>query len=400
MQEQRPLMKHPWLNKNILGFSIASLFSDSNHEIVPLVLPALLVSLVGKQAAPTYVGFISAAGTVATSVAVLISGWLSDKITNRKPLILIGYILTGVFVGALAFAHSWQLVLLFVLLAWLGRGLASAPRNAIIADSIAPAYYGHAFGFRQAFDTLGAILGPLVVYLLSAFPLRILFSYSFIPGILAIIVITFFVSDVPHRISRQRKLVSFSSFSFDFYMLVILSIVFGLGNFNRTLLLLRIQNTLELTSSTTAALSLITLLYIFRNVIQTVASYYSGAISDTIGRKIPLAIGFGMFGLMALLLIYSTSSLVYLITVFFLSGASAGIYTSLLKAMAADAVPESLRGTGFGILQITASLADLASSSIVGYLWSAYSAEAGFSYAALISFAAIILLIPKTRAYA
>lgn len=386
-----------WLNKNILGFSLASLCSDSNHEIVPLVLPLLLVSLLGKHDAPSYVGFISAAGTVATSIAVLFSGWLSDRLNNRKPLILLGYTLTGTFVGTLAFAHSWQMVLLFVILAWLGRGLASAPRNAIIADSIDPAFYGHAFGFRQAFDTLGAIIGPLIVYIFSAAPLSTLFYYSFIPGILAILIIALFVTDVPHRISPSKKFIDLSGFTREFYGLILLFIIFGLGNFNRTLLLLRIQNILGVTSSHAAALGVITLLYIFRNVIQTASSYSMGAISDRIGRAIPLAIGFSFFGLMAFLLIYPSRSVMYLILVFFLSGASAGIYTTLQKSMAADMLPESARGTGYGVLQITNSFADLISSVIVGYLWSAVSAQAGFLYSAALSFAAVAILTLKKK---
>ena len=342
--------------------------------------------------APSYVGFIGGAGTVATSIAVLFSGWLSDRLVNRKPLIVLGYLLTGLFVGALAFATSWQLVLLFVILAWLGRGLASSPRNAIIADSIDPAYYGHAFGFRQAFDTLGAILGPLIVYLLSGLPLQTLFYYSFIPGALAVFIILFFVSDVPHAVSRNKKLFDLSGLTSTFYALVFLFVVFGLGNFNRTLLLLRIQNTLEPTLSHAGALSVITLLYIFRNVIQTGASYSMGALSDAVGRKIPLALGFGLFGLMSLMLIYPSSSMLYLIPVFFLSGFSAGTYTTLQKSMAADLLPESARGTGYGILQIANSLADLFSSIIVGYLWTSYSAQAGFLYAALLSFLAVVFV--------
>ena len=176
-----------WLNKNLLGFSFASLFSDSNHEIIALVLPALLVSIVGSHYAPPYVGFISGFATVAAAVAVLFSGWLSDRLINRKPLLVLGYGLIGSCIGLLAFASTWHAVFALITLAWIGRGLCSAPRNAIIADSIVPAFYGHAFGFRQMFDTLGAILGPLLVYFLSAKPLSTLFYISFIPGILLLL---------------------------------------------------------------------------------------------------------------------------------------------------------------------------------------------------------------------
>lgn len=385
-----------WLTKNVLGFSFASLCSDANHEIVPLVLPALLTGLVGAKSAPQYVGFISGFATVAASAAVLFSGWLSDRMANRKPLLLLGYGLTGLCIGLLAFAQNWYLVFVFIALAWVGRGLCSAPRNAIIADSIEPAFYGHAFGFRQAFDTLGSILGPVLVYFLTGFPLTTLFSISFIPGILAVLIIALTIQDVPHRMFTKKSFFDVSGLTRSFYMLLAVFMIFGLGNFNKTLLVLRIQNFLGHTQSETAALSLVTLLYIFRNIIQTISAYYMGAISDKIGRKIPLAIcGFGFFGIMALTLISPSSHLLYLLVVFFLSGFSAGTYMTLQKTMAADLLPESARGTGYGILQIATSGADLISSLIVGFLWSSVSSEAAFIYAALMSIIAGYLLIRK-----
>ncbi len=397
MEKNRTNDTRPWLNKNLLGFSFASLFSDSNHEIVPLVLPMLLVGLVGPKNAPQYVGFISGFATAAASFAILFSGWLSDRLANRKPLILFGYALTGTGIGLLAFAHSSYEVFVLITLAWVGRGLCSAPRNAIIADSIAPAFYGHAFGFRQAFDTLGAILGPLLVYFLSAAPLSTLFYISFIPGLLAVAIIAFFISDVPHRVMAQKPFFDTSGLTREFYALLGIVTLFGLGNFNRTLLLLRIQNTLEIGQSHAAALSLITLLYIFRNIIQTFSAYYMGAVSDKIGRKIPLAVcGFGFFGLMAVSLIYPSSHLGYLLCIFFLSGFSAGTYMTLQKTMAADVLPESARGTGYGILQIANSTADLISSIIVGFLWTTVSAEVAFLYAAFMSLCAAFVLL-KTK---
>ncbi len=384
----------PWLTKNVWGFSLASLCSDSSHEIVPLVLPVLLTSLVGSQNAPPYVGLISGFATFIASCAILFSGWLSDRLSNRKPLLLIGYALSGLLVGCLGFAHSWQTVLILVSLAWFGRGLCSAPRNAIIADSVPRAFYGHAFGFRQAFDTLGAIIGPILVYFLSQSSLKTLFSLSFIPGIFAFLIIAFFVQDVPHQISPQKKLFDTQGFSLQFYILVAITILFGLANFNKTLLILRVQNILEHSHSQTYVLSCTTLLYIFRNSMQTIAAYYMGALSDRIGRTLPLSIcGFGFFGIMALLLMYPSSNFTYLMTIFFFSGVSAGTFMTLSKTLAADLLPEAARGTGYGILQITNSMADLASSVIVGFLWSTFSPESAFLWACFISMAAAYLLL-------
>ena len=188
-----------WLTKNLLGFGIASFLSDANHEIVPLVLPTLITTLVGPAHAPQYLGFISGLSTAAASFSVLFSGWLSDHIANRKPLILMGYGLTGILVGLLAFAHSWITVLVLMTIAWFGRGMRSAPRDSLIADSLDPAYYGHAFGFRQALDTAGAVAGPLIVYFLAGKPLSTIFLVSLIPGILSLVTVALFVHEVPRK---------------------------------------------------------------------------------------------------------------------------------------------------------------------------------------------------------
>ncbi len=386
----------PWLNRNLLGFGIASFLSDASHEVVPLVLPALVMHLVGSQQAPYYLGIISGVSTAAASVTTLFSGWMNDHIINRKPLILSGYAASGLLVGCMGAAQSWVSVLLLHAGAWVGRGLTSAPRNAMMADATDPAYYGHAFGFRQAMDTAGAVAGPLIVYFLSSQPLPVIFFVTLIPGILAFLALLFLIQEIPHTKS-QNPWVPLSELPRSFFIFLGSILIFGVGNFNKTLLLLRVQNNLA-ASGMVAALSIATLLYIFRNIVQAAASYGIGALSDRVGRKALLGLcGFVVFGCMSFALIWATDNLVLLSVIFLLSGISAGSVSTLEKSVAADLLPEQVRGTGYGILLTVDSVGDLLSSLMVGFLWTAFSPEIAFLYGAIMSFIAAAMLIPLGR---
>lgn len=388
----------PWLNKNVLGFSAASVMSDASHEVVPLVLPLLVSQLMGKDVAPTYVALIGGTSTAVASLTGLYAGKMSDHLADRKPLIVLGYFVTGSLVGLLAYAHHWLTLFFLMTGAWIGRGLISAPRSAIIADSTPKSYYGRAFGFRQAFDTLGSVLGPFIVYMLADWSPQNLFLITFIPGTLAFLIILLLVKDVPHAITKEPFSLFFmfqNSFSKAYYYMLGAFFIFGLGNFNKSLLVLHMQEVLSKGSSATGALSSLALMYIFRNIIQTFSSYAMGALSDKVGRLIPLAIGgFGFFGCMCFLLASQSSSLTTALFIFFLSGFSAGTYVSLQKSLAADVLPQDIRGTGYGIVTTIDSLAALLGSIMVGILWSSMGAKIAFSIAGGISFLSIIALLP------
>lgn len=260
----------PWVTRNLIGFSLASLFGDCNHEMVPLLLPTLIVHLVGDVASPTYLGVISGVSTAASSISILFAGWLSDRMKRRTVLLMVGYGITGILVGLLGFATSWVTVLFITTIAWIGRGLVSAPRNALIADSTDPAFYGHAFGFRQAFDTLGAVLGPVIVYSLALWPVQSIFLVALIPGMLAFISVVTLIREVPRRAQASHSHSSITSLPTPFYLFCGLILLFGMGNFNRTLLLLYFQRMLTGTMPQPAILSLLTLLYIFRKYLTNI----------------------------------------------------------------------------------------------------------------------------------
>jgi MFS family permease len=172
--------------------------------------------------------------------------------------------------------------------------------------------------------------------------------------------------------------------------------IFGIGNFNRTLLLLRVQEVLTPANGILIAGSIAIFLYTIRNVAQAIADYAIGSISDKIGKKILLAFaGFFLFGIVSLGFIYAKPNFYYFIFLFILSGISAASYTALEKAYAAELLPTHIRGTGYGVLNTVDGIGDFISSFIVGTIWAFVSPNLAFIYSAIISFAAAFLLIAK-----
>jgi len=386
-----------WLNRNVAAMGVTSLFSDASHEMATSALPTFLTVLVGPALAPQLLGIISGLSDGLASFVKTFSGWFSDKIGKRKPLAVLGYVLTGLFVGFIGFATNWLEVLFYRVLAWIGRGTREPPRDAMLADSVDKRFYGHAFGFHRAMDTLGAIIGPLLAFfLLTIVDIRSIFYLSFIPGALAVIAIAFGVKEQKSRIKKKVQGLFFhlKTLPSNFKLFVFVMLIFGIGNFNRTLLLLRVQEVLTPVNGLLIAGSIAVLLYTIRNIAQAIADYTVGSISDRIGKKILLAfVGFFLFGIVSLGFIYTTTNFYYFMILFILSGISAAAYTALEKAYAADLLPAHIRGTGYGILNTIDGIGDFVSSFIVGTIWILTSANLAFIYGAVVSFVATFLLI-------
>jgi len=379
-----------------MGFT--SFFSDFSHEMTTAVLPTFLVSLVGNTVAPQLLGIISGVSDGASSFVKIFSGWTSDNLKKRKGLVVTGYAATGIFAGITGFATSWIQILLFRTLAWVGRGLREAPRDALVADSTSPQYYGRAFGFHRAMDTLGAIIGPLFVFFaLSKIGVKNIFLFSLIPGILAVFTIALFTRE-KRKEDRGNNSLGFwkdiSSLPKEFRFFLLVMFLFGIGNFNRTLLILRTQEVLTPVTGLAIAGGFSVLLYALRNVFQAAADYIVGHASDLFGRKVLLALlGFFLFAFMSLGLAFPLPSLWFFVFLFAISGISAATYTALEKAYAADLLPAHLRGTGYGALQTVDGVGDFVSSFAVGFLWTTVSPTTGFIYGAILATMAGFLLL-------
>ena len=389
--------KNKWLNRNIVAMGLTSFFSDFGHEMATAILPSFLVSIGGSAA---LLGVIEGIADASVSGMKLLSGWYSDYIGKRKPFAVIGYLLTAIGVGSFSLAFSWSHVLLSRVIAWLGRGTREPPRDALLVDSTKPEYHGRVFGFHRSVDTLGAVAGPAIAFLLiKSMPLRSIFLVALIPSVLAFLTVVLFVREVRKgHGERTHFLVSVKSLPRNFRFFLIAVGVFGLGNFADSMLILRATEILSPINSALVAGSLAILLYTIHNVFYAVFSFSIGLLADQIGKRKLLVFGYLLTGLSSIGFIFTIGNFFYLVLLFIVAGIAIAITDALERTVAADVLPENLRGTGYGTLAAVNGIGDFASSSVVGLLWTTISPAAGFGYgAALCTLGAILLFAVKGR---
>jgi MFS family permease len=357
-----------------------------------------VAQLIGPTYAPLTVGCIQGIADAASTATKLLSGWLADRVPRYKPFLIIGYgaLLFLALIGA---AHSVFLVFIGKVAAWLGRGLREPIRDTWMAKVVPSKLYGAAFGLQRAWDTLGALVGPLTTFVLLRMnvSLSIIFFITGIPAIFSILSIMFLTEEETSEQKNIKKFhlrEHFKVLPREFISFVRIMFVFGIGNFHPSLLIYCVQQLLGQEYSFIAATSQGVLLYAFFNIVRACGEFGMGTLSDYVDRKKLLAIfGFGFFGITVLGFMVNTTSLWFWLLFFGCAGLSAGTVKALEKAHAAYILPEEVRGTGMGILQSVDGVGDLISSIVVGMLWSTVAPAAGLIYAAVLSFVAMILLI-------
>lgn len=274
-----------WLNSTVWGTSLTSFLSDFGHESVTVLLPSFLASL----GAPVFVlGLIEGLSDGLSSFAKLLSGYYSDKLGKRKEIAIIGYIATGIFPAIVALAMSWPLVLIGRVFGWIGRGVRGPPRDAILAKSVQTKDLGKAFGVHRTGDTLGAIAGPALAFVLVAsIGIRDIFWLAVIPGLLAAVVFIVAIKEKnPAPVeSHKNILVSMKEFSPGFKQFLSAVLLFGISDFSHTMLILFAVTTLTPTMGFIQATSMGVILYGLRNVVYAAACYPFGYLGDRLGRK-------------------------------------------------------------------------------------------------------------------
>jgi len=377
---------------------LTSFFSDFGHEMATAILPAFLVSVGGSAA---LLGVIEGVADASISGMKLLSGWYSDYIGKRKPFVVIGYFLTAVGVGSFSLAFSWPHVLLSRVVAWLGRGAREPPRDALLVDSTKPEFHGRVFGFHRGMDTLGAVAGPAIAFfLVKSMALRSIFLVALVPSVLAFLTVVLFVRETRknNHEGHTHFLVSIKGLPRNFRFFLIAVGVFGLGNFADSMLILRATQLLSPVNGVVIAGSLAILLYTIHNVFYAVLSFPIGVLGDKFGKRKILVFGYLLTGLSAVGFIFTISNLFYLGLLFVVAGIAIAITDAMERTVAADLLPENLRGTGYGTLATVNGVGDFASSSVVGLLWTAISPTAGFGYgAALCMLGATLLFATRGR---
>ncbi|GAC1666136.1 MAG: MFS transporter [Candidatus Acidiferrum sp.] len=388
-----------WLNRTVVGVGLTSLFSDWSHETATAVLPALLAAM---GAGPAWLGAIEGIADGASSFTKLASGHFTDRLKRRKPLAVFGYAFTALATASFAFATHAYHVLFGRTLAWLGRGVRSPAKKALLAADVPPTAYGRAFGFERLMDTVGAIAGPLTALWLleiTGHSYRKVLLYTLVPGFVAVLFFWLLVRERP-ILARPHKtfLAGLRDLPIPFRRFLVGVGVFGAGDFSHTMLILYASRALAPAHGLARAASLAVSLYTLHNLFAAGSAYLSGWLSDHLpNRKILLAAGYALAGITALLLCSGTHSFWLLGGIFALAGLYIGTEEALEDSVAAELVPQEQHGMAFGTLAAVNAGGDFLSSILVGSLWSAFNIQAAFSASAVLFFAgaAIILRLQK-----
>jgi MFS family permease len=391
--------KETWLTRTVLGVGLTSLFSDWSHEIATAVLPAFLAAI---GAGPAWLGAIEGIADGLSSFTKLGAGHYTDQLKRRKPLAVFGYAFTALATASFAFAtHAYQ-VLIGRAAAWLGRGVRSPAKKALLAADVPPSAYGRAFGLERLMDTIGAIAGPLsALWLLQVtnHDYRRVFLWTLLPGMIAVASFWLLVRERPiDARKRQSFLTGLRALPGSFRRFLLGVGVFGCGDFSHTLLILYATRMLAPAQGMARAASLAVGLYTLHNVFYAGSAYLSGWISDHVPhRKVILAAGYALAGVTAILLTLAPHYLWLLAVIFVLAGLYVGTEEALEDSLAAEIIPKEQHGMAFGTLAAVNAVGDFLSSLLVGFLWSAVSVRAAFSFSAALFFLGAFIVLRLRR---
>lgn len=368
----------------ILGF--VSLLTDMSSEGIYPLIPLFLVNVLHAQA--VNVGLIEGIAESTASIVRIFSGWLSDVLGSRKWITTAGYSLSTVSKPLLSVATGWTQVFGIRFLDRLGKGIRSAPRDALIADVTPPETRGVSFGLHRAMDTIGAIGGPLIAFwLLRSFGLsyRQLFLLSAVPGVLAVLILIFCVRETRReKTGAAAPSLSLRGFDPQFKKFLFVATLFSLGNSSDAFLILRAQDL-------GIAAAKILLVYVLFNTVEASLSTFAGAVSDKIGRKNVILAGYLVFAAVYAGFGYAKGPLAIWV-LFGLYGVYQSLTQGVQKAFASDLVCAERRGTGLGAYHMLVGLALLPASVAAGFLWDAVGPYAPFYYGAVMALLAAVLL--------
>ena len=339
MNSDPPAARPRWVNRTVLGIGLASLLSDWSHEIATTLLPAFLATM-GVAAA--WLGLIEGVSDGLSSFAKLASGYYTDRLRRRKPIAVAGYVVTALGTASFGLATAAWHVLLARAAAWLGRGVRTPIRKALLAASVTPTTYGRAFGFERMMDTLGAIVGPASAFLLLQavhhhYPT--LFALTLIPGLLAAVLIGLVVQE------RERTPVAHASFGESLralprrYRRFLVAVgLFGMGDFAHTLLILLATVKLTPALGAAKAASIATALYLLHNVFYAVFSMVAGWLADRVNKGVLLAGGYFLAAVMTMGIVLLPMTVWTLAFTFLIGGVYVGMEETLEDSFCAELV--------------------------------------------------------------
>jgi MFS family permease len=375
------------IGQNILILGIVSLCTDLSSQMVFPLIPLYLTSVLAAGA--FIVGLVEGAAETTASFLKVVSGHISDRIRRRKPFVLLGYGLSSVVKPLFAFAYVWPAVLALRVIERVGKGLRTAPRDAIVAESSEGDVRGRAFGFNRAMDGIGSMGGAVLAFLLlPVYGFRNVFLIAFIPGIIGVLAILLVREDPPaaQPVAHQSSLkISLRLLPQNLRLFIAASALFAFGHYGYAFLLLKVL-------STGASDSTALLYYVLFYGIYTLCTIPAGIASDRVGRKPVIMAGYLMFGLLSAGLVVVTGSAV--LPVFF---AAYGIFFAFIdgaqRAFIVDMAPPGLKATALGTFHTAIGLVALPGGFIAGMLWDVYSPSYTFLFGALLAVLALGLMM-------
>jgi MFS family permease len=391
MEKEKNLTKLP---RNVWIVAITSFMTDVSSEMIINTLPLFLKNVLGVKT--SIIGLIEGVAESTASLLKLYSGWISDKLKKRKMLAVLGYGISALSKPLFYFAHTWGMV---AAARWgdrVGKGVRTAPRDALVADSTEQSQRGFAFGFHRAADTAGAFIGLLIAFVivwflqsnsseLKAHTFRILVLVSLLPAALAVIILALGAKDIPAAGAVAPPRFGFKHLGKNFIVFVMIVGIFELGNSSDAFIILRAQ---ERGLSITGIFAML----IAFNFVYTVISLPAGKLSDRTGRRRIIIAGWALY-VVTYLGFAIASSAVHIIILYIIYGAYYGLSYGTAKAMVADLVSAVSRGMAYGTYNAVLGLTDLPASLIAGVLWSGVGSWKGFGPAAPFYFGAVMAFL-------
>jgi MFS family permease len=399
-QAEPPSDDGRWLSPGVGGVGLASFFSDSGHEIATSVLPAFLTGVL--HASASALGLIEGLSDALIGAAKLVGGPLADDPRRRGRIASGGYLGTALATGAIGLVGTvWQAGILRAV-AWASRGIRSPARDSLLASLVPERAYGRAFGLERAGDNLGAVAGPLLAAGLVAWlGIRPALWFAFVPGIFAAVAITVAAREARRDHDGTRASVRFNLAGLrgsGLARALVPVAAFEFGNVAVTLLILRATQLLHHGGrSAAAAASLAIIIYAAHNAFGAVVAYTGGHWIDRVGPRLVFGAGALVYVLAYAGFSLGPHSPLALLGAFALAGTGIGLAETAESTLIARALPDRLRGSGFGVLGAVQALGDVLATVVVGVLYTMVSPEAGFAYAGawmLLSVAATAVMAP------
>jgi len=380
------------LTANVVILGVVSLFTDISSEMILPILPFFLIQVLGANA--LIVGLEEGFSDSVVSFMKIVSGRFSDAAGKRKRFVGAGYALSTLMKVLFPFAQSWPQFIGLRVIERTGKGVRDAPRDALLTESTPAETRGKAFGFHRSMDTTGAILGPIVTLVLLgtvaaslsiAEQYRLVLLLAAIPAVVSVLIVLL-VREPQRTPAPKRPLrVTFRGIPRPLRTFIVIASLFSFADFSYAFLLLR--------AGQTNATTVVILLYVLYNIVYAAHAFPAGILSDRVGRKPVVLIGYVAFIAMATLLVFS-DALFVLVIAFFLYGLEYGMAEGTQRALVADFAPSEIKATVLGAYHTSVGVVKLASGLVAGFLWVAFAPTATFAFGAITAtFAAVALLM-------